>query len=239
MPEPTTDRPPVEVVVVFAGGGLTLPPSAGPAVVDARGEAAVVIGADSGVDRGHAAGVQVDIAVGDFDSVSAEGLAAVERAGGRIERHPAAKDATDLALALDIATALTPQRVVVIGDDGGRLDHLLASALVLAEPSYAAFDITAYLGAARVHVVRPDRPLQLDGTPGELVSLLPVSGHADGVTTEGLRYPLAGEPLAASSTRGVSNEFASSGASVRLDLGTLLVILPGERGADPANDERE
>ena len=50
------------------------------------------------------------------------------------------------------------------------------------------------------HVVRGSRSLQ--GTPGELLSLLPL-GRADGVTTEGLAYPLRGETLEAGSSRGV------------------------------------
>ena len=67
-----------------------------------------MIAADGGVDRALALGLHVDVAIGDFDSVTAAGLAAAEAAGARIERHPAAKDATDLELALDAALALEP-----------------------------------------------------------------------------------------------------------------------------------
>ena len=35
----------------------------------------------------------------------------------------------------------------------------------------------------------------LAGTPGDIVSLLPVHGPAEGVTTSGLEYPLRGETL--------------------------------------------
>ena len=87
-----------------------------------------MIAADGGVDRALALGLHVDVAIGDFDSVTAAGLAAVEAAGARIERHPTAKDATDLELALDAALALAPARIVVIGSGGGRLDHLLGVA---------------------------------------------------------------------------------------------------------------
>ena len=54
-----------------------------------------------------------------------------------IERHPAAKDATDLELALDAAIALEPARIVVVGDGGGRLDHLLGSCSLLGLDRYA------------------------------------------------------------------------------------------------------
>jgi len=56
------------------------------------------------------------------------------------------------------------------------------------------------------------------------VTLLPVSGDAGGVATEGLRYPLKGETLRFGRARGLSNEVASLPASVSLDKGTLLVF---------------
>ena len=50
----------------------------------------------------------------------------------------------------------------------------------------------------------------LTGEEGELVSLLPVGGPAEGVTAQGLRYPLSDETLAAGSSRGVSNASSAS-----------------------------
>ena len=43
---------------------------------------------------------RVDLAIGDFDSVASDALARVEAEGAVVERHPAAKDATDLELAM-------------------------------------------------------------------------------------------------------------------------------------------
>ena len=83
----------------------------------------------------------------------------------------------------------------MIGSSGGRLDHLLGSLLLLGDERYAGAEIDAWLGASRVHVVRGSRTLA--GAPGELVSLLPLHGAAEGVTTEGLEYPLRGETLPA------------------------------------------
>ncbi len=173
----------VETVVVVAGGH----PS--PGCVPELPEGAHVIAADSGVDRALALGLRIDRAIGDFDSVSTAGLAAAEAAGAVVERHPAAKDATDLELALDAAIALEPSRILVIGSAGGRLDHLLGSILLLGDARYASATIDAYLDDNRVTVIRGSRTLT--GTPGEIVSLLPLHGPAEGVTTSGLEYPLA------------------------------------------------
>ena len=193
---------------------------------------ALVIAADSGIGHAHALGLTVDVALGDFDSVAPAALQQAVDAGAVVERHPEAKDATDLELALDAALVRGARRVLVLGGHGGRLDHLLANAAVLASDRFAAVEIVAQMGAAVVTVIRPEASLV--GTPGDLVSLLAVGGPAEGVTTEGLRYPLAGEVLMPGSTRGVSNVLAGPGASVRLDRGVLLAVQPGP----PEPDER-
>ena len=190
-------------VVVVAGG--TSPQSPLDGIVPAG---ATVIAADGGIDRALTLGLRIDLAIGDFDSASANGIEAAETQGARFDRHPAEKDATDLELALDSALALSPDRIVVIGDGGGRLDHLLSACLLLAAETYAAVMLDAYFGAAVLHVIRGSRTIR--GTAGELVSLISVHGRAEGVTTSGLAYPLLGEALEAGSSRGVSNVFAGS-----------------------------
>lgn len=210
-------------VIVFTGGDPVRPSTRHLLPADA-----IVIAADSGIDAALACGRHVDLAVGDFDSVPADRLAEVEATGTRVERHPAAKDFTDFELALDAALALDPARVVVVGGYGGRLDHFLANALVLASARFERTAVEALMGPARVTVVR-DRAA-LHGTPGELVTLLPVHGPATGVRTGGLLYALDGEDLLAGSTRGVSNELAEPDAWVSVETGTLLAVQPGAMG---------
>jgi thiamine pyrophosphokinase len=189
----------------------------------------VVVAADSGVDYAFAIGLRVDVAIGDFDSISAPGLARAEAEGVRIERHPAAKDKTDLELALDEALRLNASDITVLGVGGGRLDHLLANALLLASPAYASCRITAIDGLARIHVVHGGQPaLELPADPGELLTLLPVGGTATGITTSGLRYPLRHEALTTGTSRGVSNVVDTAPATVQVDAGTLLAIFPGQ-----------
>jgi thiamine pyrophosphokinase len=211
----------VDTIVIFAGGGR-------PLARRARAEssaASFVIAADSGADHALAFEVSVDLAVGDFDSISADGLAELERVGARLERYPRDKDATDLELALAAAAARQPRRIVVLGGTAGRLDHLLGGLSLLgAEPRWA-LEIDALFGPATVHVVHDER--LLSGRAGELVSLFALNGPAHGVVTDGLVYPLHGETLAPGSTRGVSNVFAATEARVALTSGVLLVVRPG------------
>lgn len=213
-----------DTVIVVAGGR--------PAALDVRSlpASAPVVAADEGLDHALAAGLRVDVAVGDFDSASPAGLAAVEAAGVRVVRYPADKDATDLELALDEAAALGPRRLLVVGVDGGRLDHLLAGLLLLGAERYAAFEVDALLGRATAHVVRGERVLE--GRPGELVSLLALHGPAEAVVTDGLVYPLRRETLLPGSSRGVSNVFAAREARVALERGVLLVLRPDTERMD-------
>jgi len=207
-----------DVVVVASGDGPVVPLPAAPTVV----------AADGGLDRAAALGLDVDVVVGDLDSVSPAALAAAEAAGARVVRHPAAKDATDLELALDEAAALGARRVLVVASANGRLDHLLSALLLLASDRYADVEIDALVGDALVHVVRGSRSLA--GEPGDLVTLLPLGGAAEGVSTDGLAYPLRAETLAPGSSRGVSNVFAAPEATVAVELGVLLALRPGREG---------
>lgn len=211
-------------VVVVAGGG---PPS--PDAVALLPPSAPVVAADSGVDTALAIGLDIDVVVGDLDSVTPEGLAAAEAAGARIVRHPVAKAATDLALALGEAAAILGGggEVIVLGGCGGRLDHLVAGILALADEAWVGLALRAYLGPATVHVLHGPGERRVGGEVGDLITLIPVGGVAEGVRTAGLRYPLRDESLGPATTRGVSNVIESHPATVALRAGVLLAVLPG------------
>jgi thiamine pyrophosphokinase len=202
---------------------------ADPDTVRAEAAGTAMIAADGGLDTALAAGLSPELVVGDLDSASPSGLAQAERLGIPIARHPVDKDATDLELALDEAAARSPGRVLVLGSGGGRLDHLLAAVASLASARYAGVELDAILGSARIHVVRDERTLS--GSPGEIVTLLAFHGPAEGVDTEGLRFPLRGETLEPGSSRGVSNVFASGEARITLTRGVLVAVRPGAEEA--------
>jgi thiamine pyrophosphokinase len=222
------------VAVVIGGGGL---PAVSVPNLGGLGEGPLVVAADSGLAGAHALGLAVDLVVGDMDSVDPAVLAAARAAGAAVERHPAAKDATDLDLAVDAALARGADRLVVVTGTGDRFDHALAVALSLAADRLAGAVMEAWIGPAHLWVVR-DR-LGFGGHPGMLVSLIPAHGPARGVTTTGLLYPLRGEDLDAGTTRGVSNELTGRAATIQVEAGTLLVIAPGATGGGWAGEPTE
>lgn len=219
-----------DTALVFAGGDG--PAAAALADLDPD---AFVVAADSGLDHALALGVRVHLVVGDLDSVTEAGLRAAIDSGAVVERHPPDKDATDLELAIRSARDHGARRVTVFGGGGGRHDHLLANALVLAHDMFADLAVDGVVGTARITVIRNHADLR--GQPDSLCSLLPVGGPAHGVRTAGLRYPLSDEDLEPGSTRGVSNELIGTDASVAVRAGVLLAVQPNAFPRSPTPTE--
>lgn len=184
---------------------------------------AYVIAADSGLDQAHRLDLAVDLIVGDLDSVSAKALADAE--GIPIEQYPTDKNYTDLELALDAARRLEVDRIIVMGGHGGRVDHFLGNAAVLTSPGLAATRVEWLTGRAHVYVV--NRWTQLHGSVGDTVSLMAVGGVATGITTQGLEWDMEAATLEPWQARGLSNVFTWPIATISVESGTLLAILPG------------
>ena len=89
-------------------------------------------------------------------------------------------------------------------------------------------------------LLRGGEAVTLAGSPGDLVSLLPLGGDARGVTTAGLTWVLARDTLRFGYSRGVSNEMSGDQARVQLEEGYLWVVhgrLPAV--PQPAGHEEE
>jgi thiamine pyrophosphokinase len=216
---------PTEVVALVVFGG-DAPDHEAVARLD-RSMPLLVIAADSGAEHAVALGLDIAIAVGDFDSIDADLLIRLEAEGTTIERHPPTKDATDLELAIDVAIREGATTIVVIGGHGGRVDQSYGNLLVLASPAYAAVSMHGLIGGARISVATPDQSVVFGGDVGEYVTLLPIHGDAHGITTTGLEYALAGASLLSGTTRGVSNVFIGPEASVSVTEGVVIVVRPG------------
>ncbi len=209
----------IHTAVVFAGGD----PVPARWALELPG-AAFVIAADSGLRNAAVLGRRPDLVVGDLDSADPADVEEAVAGGAEVERHPRAKDRTDLELALLAALDRGARHVTVVGGGGGRVDHFLAGGLLLASPELAELDLQAFVGDARLVVIRTSH--RFTGEPGSLLSLLAVGGPAFGVRTRGLRFALHGETLDPGSTRGISNEIEDRSAEVALDAGVILAIQP-------------
>jgi thiamine pyrophosphokinase len=169
-----------------------------------------------------------DLVVGDGDSLGEAGLARLRTEGIRIELAPANKDESDTELAIRACLARGAESITVVGGFGGRLDHTLANIWLLALPDVAECAVSLLDESTRVTLVRAMRsepPVHrpLSGRARDIVSLIPL-GAVEGVTTEGLRYPLNDEPLLPGPSRGLSNVRERDEAAVTIRHGLLLVV---------------
>ncbi len=207
----------MDVVLIFAGGE-----SPGPELVGELPSPDLVVAADSGYDVADHLGFRVDVLVGDLDSITTSPVPDHVM----VERHPVDKDQTDLDLAMELALGHGPDRVVVVGGTGGRLDHELAAAGLLSSSRWdAAVDVDWVSSRGRAHVIRRRRVIH--GDVGATISLIPMGGAVTGVTTSGLRWELTGATLEAGTTWGVSNVMRAPVADIKIDSGCLLVVIPG------------
>jgi len=191
----------------------------------------LVVAADGGARHAAALGIAIDLWVGDGDSIGEDDLAALAASGVRIERAPVDKDESDTELAIAAGLRLGADGVVIVGALGGpRVDHALVNVGLLAMPGLIGRSATIVDERARIGLIRAPGPhggaveRRLPGRPGDLISLLPFGEAVEGVTTDGLVYPLDDEPLWSGQARGLSNVRASTEARVAVRRGLLLVV---------------
>ena len=199
------------------------------AVIDAKD---YIVAADGGALALERWKVLPHLIVGDMDSLGDSGMERFARQGIPVAKFSAVKNESDLELAVAHAIAAGATEIVLLGALGGeRLDHETANLLLLADPGYDGVRLEARRGALRIRAVRGEGSLSLAGPVGALVTLLPVNGDAEGVTTAGLRYPLSDETLRFGRARGLSNEVASLPATVTVRKGSLLIFETPQGGS--------
>ena len=210
-------RPPSRAVVVANGTIADLAPL-DPLLAGAD----LVVAADGGAQLLLLHGRRPHVVVGDVDSIPAPMLDAWRASGGETVVFPPAKDETDLELALAYAAERGAARIAILGALGGRVDHQTANLLLLAAPAWRDLDVAILDAGTRIVAIHD--AVDLEGQPGDLLSLLPLTASVDGIVTTGLEYPLQGESLVLGPARGVSNVFVQPRAGVRIGAGVLLSV---------------
>jgi thiamine pyrophosphokinase len=222
-------------VVIFANGVMTEPAREVAAWIR---EGDLTVAADGGSSHALRAGITPRLVIGDCDSISDELLARLRDGGTRFKGASVDKDETDLELALLWAARQEGvDEIVVLGAFGGRPDQALANLLLLAHPALQRDTGRRVVMVDRtweVSLMRGGEIGELRGRAGDRVSLIPLGGVAEGVTTTGLTFPLHEETLAFGPARGVSNRLEADAATVALRKG-FLWCFHERRSAEAAN----
>ncbi len=215
-----------QVVVVIGGGAL-------PALVTTLIEpGAVVVAADSGLDRAVEAGLRPTVLVGDLDSISAGGRMWAYAHDVTIHEFAMDKDVTDTGLALVEAASIDGVTdLLLVAGEGDRFDHTLGTIVALGQPELADLSsVGALLGATRLYVLHPGHGVDLlDAPPGTTFSLVALHGACAGVQITGARWPLTDATITPASTVGISNQTSDQpGLPTRISVatGVLTVVIP-------------
>jgi thiamine pyrophosphokinase len=185
----------------------------------------LVIAADGGARLSDSLEIPIDRWVGDGDSIEPALAARLVARGIPMRRLAEDKDESDTELALLEVLDAGATDIAIIGALGGpRFDHALANVGLLAHPRLSDRHARLLGPTSRVTLLTGPVEAEFVGRVDDTVSLLPLGADVDGVTTEGLRYPLRDEALRVGPARGLSNVRTAGEASVRVRRGRLLVV---------------
>ena len=207
-------------IVVVAGGDSSLLPK----------NQDIYLGVDGGCLKLLEQGLSLDIAVGDFDSVSEVDLRKIQVQAKQVVQSVPEKNDTDLELALKTVFEDYPDAAVTVyGAFGGRLDHFLSNIFLPTDPDLAPYMEQIQLVDEQNRLVfRPagSHEIQLDPTM-TYVGFMPVGEGRLEIT--GAKYPLHAENYFLKAMYG-SNEFLDQAIQVSLDRGYLVIVYSKDRG---------
>ena len=181
-----------------------------------------VIAADGGLLHTEKLGIVPNELLGDFDSL------------GHIPEganvFPVEKDDTDAMLAVRRGLSLGYRTFVLYGSlDGPRLDHTVANFQTL--QYLADHGASGYLvGKEYLVTVVKDGGISFPAEAEGTVSVFCMGKDAEGVTLEGLYYPMEKGTLTPGFPLGVSNHFTGRAAAITVEKGSLLVLWDRKNG---------
>lgn len=204
-------------ILVFTGGTL------GSWALDEIADDDVLVG----VDRGAFFLLQLNrkphLAIGDFDSVTAEERIEIEKQSSLfVSCDPVQKDSTDTEMAVNWAIEQQPTEIVLLGALGTRFDHTLANVHLLLKCLRAG--IPCRIVDEKNEVVLTKRQINVSKGRFSHISLLPLSEAVTGITIVGFQYPLQQATLRIGDSLGISNVLLGETGTINLTAGQLLVI---------------
>lgn len=213
-------------VVICAGGPAELLMDFDSA---AKYQQTVYIGADRGALHLLENGITPDHAVGDFDSVTEEEWKYLQEHITSIEKLPAEKDETDTEAAVRYAMAFKPEKLILTGVSGGRIDHFLSALHLVLRVQQQIPDMEVLirdLGNEMCFLFPGIHRLERNSY--EYISFFSFGEEVKDVSLKGFKYEVEHESIAQGTTKFTSNEFASQVCTISFSSGICLVI----RGTD-------
>ena len=172
---------------------------------------AFVIGADMGALYLAESGYKIDIAVGDFDSVSESEMEKICKSTGDLDRLVPEKDETDLEHALKRALRLTGV-IHIFGATGTRLDQTFSAINLLKLCHDNHREAYIYDRNNRIRLVEGHAVIRKGRY--RYVSLIPYGDILVNVSLKGFKYSGEHITLERRSSLGISNEITGDEAEI-------------------------
>lgn len=188
-----------------------------------------VIAADGGLDHLRKIGMEPDIVLGDFDSLSSERIACLQSGKWQLVNFPPEKDYTDMMLAAETGYEQGFREFKIFGGTGGRMDHTLANIQVLANLTRRGCRVWLIGHDFRITAVHNGH-IQFPESCRGYFSVYAFSDVALGVNEKGFKYGLDNFTLKNDDPRGISNEFCGLPGEISVAEGTLLICMENTNG---------
>lgn len=195
------------------------------------GEGDLVIAVDGGCMYCDVLGIEPDVIIGDFDSLTAEYIYRLKEAeNGKDEKKKRiihlnpVKDDTDTLAAIRLGLQEGYREFHLYGAMGGRLEHTIANLQCL---QYLKKEGAAgYLWDGNMMAtVIVNESISFRREMEGMVSVFATGESASGVTEKGLKYLLNDAEITNSFPIGVSNEFIGERAEISVKDGALLILV--------------
>lgn len=188
-----------------------------------------IICADGGYLHARRSRISPDVVIGDFDSIDFDFIVKDLRDSGlcdccQVLKYAAEKDDTDTMICLKYAIEQGFDELMILGGLGGRLDHTIANLQTMSHAIDAEKTIWFLDGKNRATLRNPGK-LSIHKAEGYKISLFSYGDLCEGVSIQGVKYPLKNCSLNHSFPLGISNEFIEEKAEISHSAGKLLIIL--------------
>ena len=183
----------------------------------------LIIAVDGGANHLYRLGIMPNYILGDLDSIEDDIREYYEASDVVFKKFPTKKDETDTELAVWLVEEVGLLGIDIYAALGGRIDHELANIQLL----YYILDRGMYpriiSEREEIYILRNEE-MNLKGSIGDIVSIIPVKGDARGITLANMEYSVEELDLKYSVTRGISNVMLAEDAYINVRDGCILVI---------------
>lgn len=178
-----------------------------------KDDSELLIGVEQGAYYAIKNGLALDLAIGDFDSISKDELTTIEQHAKSLKKYPERKNETDTFLAIIEAQNLGANPIIVYGGIGSRIDHTYANILLAKNQA-----ITFINNQHKLYTLK--KGTHTINATHKYISFFALE-TVKALSLKGFDYPLDAYTLSVDDPLTISNK---GSGTVSFKSGTLLVI---------------